>query len=655
MSIKQNEKIKIGLVQISCSTIDGSLFIPYSIGLLQAYFNKHSLQASKYQFIKPIVTERSISKAVQTLSEADIIAFSTYVWNANISLLIAETIKQKNPNVLIIFGGPYVPSDASEFLKLNQFIDLLIHGEGERAFMDFLEKYPQKDWGVIAGARYIDESGSYIENSENSEVKDIDRIPSPYLEGVFDHLLDPNKINNWVGVWETNRGCPYHCSFCEWGNSLNLKLREFSVDRLYGEINWFSEYKIKLLCCCDANFGLLERDIKIARQIADNKLRTGYPYSVYVQNAKNSTQRNYEIHKCFVDSGLTTTIGLSFQSLDQVTLNNIKRSNINIDSFITLQTLFNQLGASTYCELILGLPGETYDSFVDGVCYLVENGQHNSIRANNLTVLPNSEMASDEYMKLYKIETVSSMLINPGQQMINGSDDTYEKQELVCSTSTMTRHDWASSRVFSWLLSFMYFEKALWIPMFLYFKINGVGFRKMIETVMNANDNYPILKEVTDMLFKQAVNIQQGEPEYYYSKDWLGVFWPVGKYVYLKLLFEDKLDRFYEEFKMAVSVNENVKLKNSLSNIIDQAYILNHELLKSQRHPADYSKTISVSYNYLESFEKLRQGQWATLETTEITLKIISGNSQNKNEQVSFNSWLEEILHEGFIYKVRSN
>lgn len=655
MQIMKNDKISIGLVQIACSTIDGSLFIPYSIGLLQSYFNKHSQQASKFEFIKPIVTERSISKAIKILSDANIIAFSTYVWNGNISLSIAESIKQKNPEVTIIFGGPFVPSDASEFLKRNRFIDLLIHGEGEIAFMNFLEKYPQKDWSIVPGARYIDVSGTYKENHKKGEVSIIDSIPSPYLEGVFDHLFESNTNNNWVAVWETNRGCPYHCSFCEWGNSSNLKLRKFGIDRLNNEINWFSEYKIKLLCCCDANFGILERDIKIAKQIADNKLSTGFPYSIYVQNAKNSTQVNYEIHKCFVDSGLTTTIGLSFQSLDPVVLENIKRSNINIDSFITLQKLFNQLGASTYCELILGLPGETYDSFVDGVCNLVENGQHNSIRSNNLTVLPNSEMASDEYLSFHEIETVSSMLINPGQQMITGCDDANEIQELVCSTATMPRHEWASSRVFSWLLSFMYFEKSLWIPMFVYFKIYEIDFRKMIETVMKADDNYPTLKEVTDMLFKQAVNIQNGKPEYFYSKDWLGVFWPVGKYIYLKLLFEDKLDLFYNEFKTAISVNKNTRLNEASSDIIDNAYILNHELLKSHKHTAEYSKTLIDNYNFLESFENLRKGQWISLDKKEISIKIVSCNSLNKNKQFSFNNWLQEILHEGFIYKVQTN
>jgi len=650
-----NNKIRIGLVQIACSTIDGSLFIPYSIGLLQSYFIKHSLQASNYEFIKPIVTERSISRAIKILSNADIIAFSTYVWNGKISLSIANSIKQINPNVTIIFGGPYVPSDASKFLKQNRFIDLLIHGEGEIAFKKFLENYPQKEWNIIPGVRFIDKSGIYRVNLENGEVTDINSIPSPYLEGVFEHLFNSDTNNNWVGVWETNRGCPYHCSFCEWGNSSNIKLRKFSIDRIYSEINWFSEYKIKLLCSCDANFGLLERDIKFAEQIAKNKLRTGYPYSVYVQNAKNSTQRNYEIHKCFVDSGLTTTIGLSFQSMDRVTLENINRSNINIDSFISLQTSFNRLGASTYCELILGLPGETYNSFVNGISNLVEKGQHNSIRANNLTVLPNSEMASDEFRNFHKIETVSSLLINPGQQMISGCDDTNEIQELVCSTATMSRHDWASSRVFSWLLSFLYFERFLWIPMFVYFKVYGIRFRNMIEIVMNANENYPTLKEIKELLFKKAFSVQQGEPEYFYSKDWLNIFWPVGKYIYLRLLFDNKIDLVYKEFKMAVSENEKVQLEKTSSDIIDQAFMLNRELLKSRTKNADFTKTVSVNYNYLDCFETLRRGHWTSLDKKKVTLQKIYFENQYLNDECSFDKWLQGILYDGILYKVQSN
>ncbi len=654
MSVRQEKVIDVGLVQVACSTIDGSLFLPYSIGLLQAFFIKHSFQARRFNFIQPIVTERSISKAVQILSKAKIIAFSTYVWNGNISLRIAESAKQNNPDVIIIFGGPYVPLNASEFLLKYPFVDLIIHGEGEIGFLKFLENFHLNDWSVIPGARFIDNSGNYREGLAYEKVTDLNAIPSPYLAGIFDHLFESTTVNNWVGVWETNRGCPYHCSFCEWGTTLYSKLRKYDIDRLHSEINWFATHRIKLLCCCDANFGMFERDKNLAEYIAGIKLRTGFPLLISVQNAKNSTRRNYDIHKCFVESGLATTIGLSFQSLDYDTLQNIRRDNIDVDSFKTLQKLFNSLGVSTYSELILGLPGETYNSYVEGICKLIENGQHNSIRANNLTVLPNSEMSSEDYRNLHRLETVSSFLVNPGQQPLTGYDDTYEIQEMVCSTATMPRQDWVSSRVFSWLLSLMYFEKLLWLPMFVYYQNYGISFRRMIEIVIGANGNFPTLMEVSDILKKHALRIQQGEPEYLYSEEWLGVFWPVGKYVYLKLLFEGKLDRFYEEFKIAMNIHEGVRFDDNSADIINQSFILNRDMLKSQNHASDYSKTVFVNYNYLECFDKIRKGFYTSLEKIEIRTTAVSINIQKRIIPFLFDNWLREILSEGFIYKVQA-
>jgi len=120
-------------------------------------------------------------------------------------------------------------------------------------------------------------------------------------------------------------------------------------------------------------------------------------------------------------------------------------------------------------------------------------------------------------------------------------------------------------------------------------------------------------------------------------------------------VFWQTLDNFYEEFKRAVSVNNNASLNEASSDIIDEAYILNYELLKKYKHTADYSKTLTVNYNFLESFENLRKGQWTTLNKKKIFIKIISSNCLNKNIQFSFKNWLLEILQNGFIYKVQTN
>ena len=85
--------------------------------------------------------------------------------------------------------------------------------------------------------------------------------------------------------------------------------------------------------------------------------------------------------------GLNKGVTLSMQTLSEEALSNIKRSNIKLSSYFELQKRFINDNVPTYSDLILGLPGETYESFVEGLCKLVESGQHNRIQFNNLSIL----------------------------------------------------------------------------------------------------------------------------------------------------------------------------------------------------------------------------------------------------------------------------
>ena len=158
----------------------------------------------------------------------------------------------------------------------------------------------------------------------------------------------------------------------------------------------------------DANFGIKKRDVEIAEYVADTKNRTGFPQGFSVQNTKNATERAYLTQKILSDAGLNKGVALSMQSLDPHTLSNIKRDNISLETYWELQSRFTKDKVETYSDLILGLPGETYDSFVKGVNTLMENGQHNRIQFNNLSILPNAEIASKAYIEEYEIETVIS-------------------------------------------------------------------------------------------------------------------------------------------------------------------------------------------------------------------------------------------------------
>src|SRR5688572_2406878 len=133
-AIINTEKLKVGLVQIN-NSFSGHNYLPYAVGLLQGYIQKYAQLPERYEFLLPLYSRLPVKAAVEKLLGADVIGFSTYVWNIRISLEIARQIKQQSPNTLIVFGGPQVPDRAEDFLRQHPFIDIVCHGEGEPIFL----------------------------------------------------------------------------------------------------------------------------------------------------------------------------------------------------------------------------------------------------------------------------------------------------------------------------------------------------------------------------------------------------------------------------------------------------------------------------------------------------------------------------------------
>ncbi|MSR16003.1 MAG: radical SAM protein, partial [Gammaproteobacteria bacterium] len=404
--------VTVGLVQIN-NGFSGQNYLPYSVAMLEAYVRRKAANPDRFHFKLPIYKRISIGDAVARLLDCDIVGFSTYVWNGQISLEIARRLKSQRPNVLVVFGGPHVPDQPEEFLRTHSFIDIAVHNEGEATFLRLLETYPERsDWADIPSISFIADDGRYVRNANVKRIDDLDQLPSPFLDGIFDPLMRANPDEVWIGLWETNRGCPFKCTFCDWGSATAAKVTKFNLERLYREVDWFSRNKTEYIFCCDANFGIQKRDVEIAGYVARIKSETGYPHALSVQNTKNATERAYLTQKILSDADLNKGVALSMQSLDMTTLGAIKRDNISLETYMELQRRFTRDRVETYSDLILGLPGETYDSFVDGVRLLMENGQHNRIQFNNLSILPNAEMGDPAYQKKYGMVTVESKIVN---------------------------------------------------------------------------------------------------------------------------------------------------------------------------------------------------------------------------------------------------
>ena len=106
--VDNKELLKVGLVQIN-NSFSGQNYLPYAVGLLQAFVQKYAKYPQRYEFLLPVYSRIPVKRMVDHLLGADVIGFSIYVWNIRISLEVARQIKQLRPETLIVFGGPQVP------------------------------------------------------------------------------------------------------------------------------------------------------------------------------------------------------------------------------------------------------------------------------------------------------------------------------------------------------------------------------------------------------------------------------------------------------------------------------------------------------------------------------------------------------------------
>jgi radical SAM superfamily enzyme YgiQ (UPF0313 family) len=648
-------RLTVGLVQIN-NSFSGQNYLPYSVALLQTYVQKFAAQPEAYAFLPLLYKRVRIADAVEALKGADVVGFSTYVWNGRISLEIARRLKALKPGMVILFGGPHVPDQPEAFMRANPQIDLAVHNEGERTFLKVLETFADRAtaWETIPGISMIKPDGTFVRTKNIDRVRDLDEIPSPFLEGAFDGIMQANPKESWIGLWETNRGCPFRCTFCDWGSATAGKVTKFGEDRLYREVDWFADKRIEYIFCCDANFGIQKRDVDIANYVAGVKRDRGYPVALSVQNTKNATERAYETQKILSDAGLNKGVALSMQSVDMPTLEAIKRDNISLGTYMELQRRFTRDKVETYSDLILGLPGETYESFVNGVDQLMENGQHNRIQFNNLSILPNAEMGDPAYQARYGMVTVESKIINIHGERVELDDDVPEVQDLVIATTSTPLADWRRTRTFCWMTALLHFDKLFQIPLIVAHGISGVAYRDMIEAFMTADpQRFPLIAEINAFFEAEARSIQQGGAEYVFSREYLNIYWPADEYIFVKLTADGRFDAFYEEAGRLLRETLEAKSANLPMDVIDQAVRLNHAMVHQPF--ADGDLKVELTYDLLDYWNKVRGGEPALLREVPIVVEI----DRTTKRYEDFQKWCREIVWWGnkkgaYLYSPRS-
>ena len=421
------------------STIEGqsSYWLPYSVGVLWSYSQQYQEIRDHYELKQFIFKRDNIQSVVNTLQDQLVMVLSCYVWNWEYNKALGQLVKEKFPDSFIIVGGPQITNRPLEtdFFKQNPWVNVVINGEGEQGFTDCL----------------IDHSlGRAKRIYKSSRLEKLD-FPSPYLTGLFDELVRQNPDVKWNATIETNRGCPYACTFCDWGSLTYSKVKKFDIDRVYQELDWIGKEKIDYLAFADANFGAFkQRDLGIAQHLSDIRTRTGFPKNINLAYNKNSNETVVDIIDLFSKSGLNRGLTLSFQSLNDTTLEHIKRKNMAINQAHEIFDLLEKKQLNYYSELILGLPMETPESWKQGHWKLLDMGQHQTLEIFLTMMLENSELNDPEYKRKYQIQTtkVSDFFYTN----FDIEDNISESLHLVKSTNTMTNQELIDCFMFSWVI-----------------------------------------------------------------------------------------------------------------------------------------------------------------------------------------------------------
>jgi len=432
------------LVQAS-DKLGTNKFLPLAVAYQWCY-GKNASWTLKDTLIEKI----SPKEYVLQLESPDMVAMSSYIWNWEYNKKLAKEIKKVYPKCVIVTGGPQINKHDKNFFVKHKYFDAVIHGEGEIAFKEILAR-PLRQYDNIPHVQ----TPTHIPRPAQ-RLKSVKNIPSPILEGFYEPIMAKYpKDTVWQVTWESLRGCPYHCAFCDIGEDYWNKLTLFDIDRCKKEITWMGKNKIEFVSVCDSNWGLLERDIELTKHVVKTKDEYGYPKVFDATWSKNNVERNYEIAMIGKDKNLFKGVTIALQTFNDKTLEAVKRFNYDIDRLKIYLDKYREQNIPTYSELIWPMPGETYTSLKTGIQKLIDMGQDNYLMIHPLVITDNATIGNKQYQKDNKI-TVKNITLDT---VYLDADEDYivEYTDAVFATGSACHETVIEGHMYSWLVILMYY------------------------------------------------------------------------------------------------------------------------------------------------------------------------------------------------------
>lgn len=444
------------------TTIQNKCF-PLAVGFIAAYLKKHFGDEIEVELFK---RPTELNAAIKS-REPDILMLSNYMWNENLTCCFANRTKEVYPDVFVVLGGPnfsLIPEVNFEFLRKNLGVDMLVHYEGEITARKIVGKYlevgsidlvkrlniPSTN-SIIGTEMFSGDSGIEAERETRIGLPGsgtvLDEIPSPYISGLFDKFFADGE----VPLVETNRGCPFSCTYCQQGTEYFNKVRHFSTTRVIEEMRYIAK-KVKedrlemySLEIADPNFAMYNSDAEIVDSIRKLQDEFGFPKNIGCSTGKNRAE--VIIENTFKLQEGTILLRSAMQSTNPSTLEAIRRQNIKLDTYREIQKEMDRRKLENNADLMLGLPNETLDSHLMAIEDLVDVGIK-EIACLQTIILKGTPMERREYTEKFGIATKCRVIPECyGDYDILGQEHTIcEVEWIINKTSSMSMEDYKACR-----------------------------------------------------------------------------------------------------------------------------------------------------------------------------------------------------------------
>ena len=347
--------MKVLLVGINTRYIHKNLAIDTLYNYAQGKYN-HELRKLESSIHEPI--DKLFQKIVETKSQ--VICFLIYIWNKEIVLKLAASIKRILPKTIIVFGGPEISKDYLDY----EFIDHLLIGEGELIFDDFLKNN-------CLGKRLIENGKAYL---------DLDKLPFPY---------EIDNLEHKVVYYEGSRGCPFKCSYCLSGEDNVLRLK--FTDHIKEEIKTLLDAGVKQVKFVDRTFNAHP---KWALEVAEILLgfadyKCNFHFEVSIDKVTSELIAFFEkapVGLFQLEVGIQSTNLETLEAVDR--LNNFSKIRDNCKTLIKVGNIH------VHTDIIAGLPLEDIHSFRQSFNDVYKIHGH-TFQVGFLKVIPNTRLKKE--------------------------------------------------------------------------------------------------------------------------------------------------------------------------------------------------------------------------------------------------------------------